>query len=83
MCQTPLWTNASGRLLQPGHHLAADAQALLMQEYGAPIGVAQALLVGARLAGLPVHFDGLYVSPVTRVRDTRRDHRHRLAQAPL
>lgn len=35
-----------------------------------PIGVAQAHLVGARLAGLPVHFDGLYVSPMARARDT-------------
>lgn len=35
-----------------------------------PMGVAQAHLVGARLAGLPVHFDGLYVSPMERARDT-------------
>ena len=35
-----------------------------------PIGVAQARLVGARLAGLPLHFDGLYVSPMARARDT-------------
>jgi serine/threonine-protein phosphatase PGAM5 len=36
----------------------------------APIGVAQAHLVGARLAGLPARFDDLYVSPVQRARDT-------------
>ena len=42
---------------QPGPHLA-------------PIGVAQAQLVGARLAGLPMHFDAMYVSPVQRARDT-------------
>ena len=42
---------------QPGPHLA-------------PIGVAQAQLVGARLAGLPTHFDAMYVSPVQRARDT-------------
>lgn len=42
---------------QPGPHLA-------------PIGVAQAQLVGARLAGLPTRFDGMYVSPVQRARDT-------------
>jgi serine/threonine-protein phosphatase PGAM5 len=35
-----------------------------------PLGVAQAHLVGARLAGLPVHFDALYVSPLQRARDT-------------
>lgn len=34
-----------------------------------PIGVAQAHLVGARLAGLPA-FDALYVSPMQRARDT-------------
>ncbi|MGH8114916.1 MAG: histidine phosphatase family protein, partial [Rhodanobacteraceae bacterium] len=36
----------------------------------APIGVAQAHLVGARLADLPTRFDDLYVSPVQRARDT-------------
>jgi serine/threonine-protein phosphatase PGAM5 len=35
-----------------------------------PIGVAQAHLVGARLAGLPVKFDAMYVSPLQRARDT-------------
>jgi serine/threonine-protein phosphatase PGAM5 len=34
-----------------------------------PIGVAQAHLVGARLAGMPA-FDALYVSPLQRARDT-------------
>ncbi len=42
---------------RPGPHLA-------------PIGVAQAQLVGARLAGLPIQFDAMYVSPVQRARDT-------------
>jgi serine/threonine-protein phosphatase PGAM5 len=42
---------------RPGPHLA-------------PIGVAQAQLVGARLAGLPTRFDDMYVSPVQRARDT-------------
>ncbi|MGA9342222.1 MAG: histidine phosphatase family protein [Rhodanobacteraceae bacterium] len=35
-----------------------------------PIGVAQAHLVGARLAGLPTRFDDMYVSPLQRARDT-------------
>ena len=35
-----------------------------------PLGVAQAHLAGARLAGLPVHFDGLYASPLQRAKDT-------------
>ncbi|MCK9538276.1 histidine phosphatase family protein [Dokdonella sp.] len=36
----------------------------------APIGVAQAQLAGARLAGMPGHFDALWSSPVQRARDT-------------
>lgn len=35
-----------------------------------PLGAAQANLVGARLAGMPGRFDGMYVSPVQRARDT-------------
>jgi serine/threonine-protein phosphatase PGAM5 len=35
-----------------------------------PIGVAQAHLVGARLAGAPQRFGALYVSPMQRARDT-------------
>jgi serine/threonine-protein phosphatase PGAM5 len=34
------------------------------------LGVAQAHLVGARLAGLPTRFDALYASPLQRARDT-------------
>lgn len=35
-----------------------------------PLGVAQAHLAGARLAGLPGRLEGLYVSPMQRARDT-------------
>ncbi|MEO6173447.1 MAG: histidine phosphatase family protein [Arenimonas sp.] len=35
-----------------------------------PLGVAQAHLVGARLSGLPMHFDTMYVSPMQRAHDT-------------
>ena len=35
-----------------------------------PIGVAQAHLAGARLAGMPTRFDALYASPLQRARDT-------------
>ncbi len=35
-----------------------------------PMGVAQAYLAGARLVGLGLHFDALYVSPLQRARDT-------------
>ena len=35
-----------------------------------PLGVAQAHLAGAQLAGIPGHFDALFVSPLQRARDT-------------
>jgi serine/threonine-protein phosphatase PGAM5 len=35
-----------------------------------PLGAAQARLAGARLAGMPLSFDALYVSPLQRARDT-------------
>jgi serine/threonine-protein phosphatase PGAM5 len=35
-----------------------------------PLGSAQAHLAGARLAGTPGHFDGMFVSPMQRARDT-------------
>jgi serine/threonine-protein phosphatase PGAM5 len=35
-----------------------------------PLGSAQAHLAGARLAGMPGRFDGMYVSPMQRARDT-------------
>lgn len=35
-----------------------------------PLGVAQAYLAGAQLAGIPQHFDALFVSPLQRARDT-------------
>lgn len=35
-----------------------------------PLGVAQARLAGARLAGIAKRFDALYVSPMQRARDT-------------
>jgi serine/threonine-protein phosphatase PGAM5 len=35
-----------------------------------PLGVAQAHLAGARLAGLPTRFDAMLVSPMQRARDT-------------
>ncbi|MEP6881707.1 MAG: histidine phosphatase family protein [Dokdonella sp.] len=35
-----------------------------------PLGVAQAHMVGAQLAGIVQHFDSLYVSPLQRARDT-------------
>lgn len=57
-------------LVRHGYYLPdahADKQ---LGPHLAPIGVAQAKLVAARLAGLPTRFDALYVSPVQRARDT-------------
>ena len=57
-------------LVRHGYYLP-DAQAdKQLGPHLAPIGVAQARLAGARLAGLPIRFDALYVSPVQRARDT-------------
>lgn len=57
-------------LIRHGHY-AADPTIDERRGPGiSPIGAAQANLVGARLAGLPVKFDALYVSPMQRARDT-------------
>lgn len=57
-------------LVRHGHY-SPDANADATLGPGlSPIGVAQAHLVGARLAGLPVKFDAMYVSPLQRARDT-------------
>lgn len=57
-------------LVRHGHYLA-DAEADKALGPGlSPIGVAQARLTAARLRGLPVAFDALYVSPLQRARDT-------------
>lgn len=37
-----------------------------------PIGVAQARLAGARLAGMPGNFDAIFTSPLTRAHETAR-----------
>jgi serine/threonine-protein phosphatase PGAM5 len=55
-------------LVRHGHY-AADATADPRLGPGlSPLGVAQAKIVGARLA--PLHFDARYVSPLQRARDT-------------
>lgn len=57
-------------LIRHGHY-AADPTIDEKRGPGiSPIGAAQANLVGARLAGLAVKFDALYVSPMQRARDT-------------
>ncbi|WEN14365.1 histidine phosphatase family protein [Rhodanobacter sp. AS-Z3] len=57
-------------LVRHGDYRADPAADKKLGPHLAPIGVAQAHLVGARLAALPNHFDAMYVSPVQRARDT-------------
>ena len=57
-------------LVRHGYYLADANSDNKLGPHLAPIGVAQAHLVGARLAALPTRFDALYVSPVQRARDT-------------
>ncbi|WP_426700254.1 histidine phosphatase family protein [Rhodanobacter sp. Col0626] len=57
-------------LVRHGYYLPDPAADSRLGPHLAPIGVAQAQLVGARLAGLPTRFDTMLVSPVQRARDT-------------
>jgi serine/threonine-protein phosphatase PGAM5 len=57
-------------LVRHGYYVPDPAADERLGPHLAPIGVAQAQLVGARLAGLPTRFDAMYVSPVQRARDT-------------
>lgn len=54
-------------------HYEADANADPKLGPGlSPLGIAQAQLLGARLAGLPQPFDRMLVSPLTRAQETAR-----------
>ena len=57
-------------LVRHGNYVADPAADKKLGPGLSPIGVAQAHLAGARLAGLAIHFDDLYVSPLQRARDT-------------
>ena len=57
-------------LVRHGYYLPDAKADPKLGPHLAPIGVAQAHLVGARMAGLPNRFDAMYVSPVQRARDT-------------
>jgi serine/threonine-protein phosphatase PGAM5 len=57
-------------LVRHGHYAPDPAADPKLGPHLSPLGVAQARLVGARLAGLPARFDRLYASPVQRARDT-------------
>jgi serine/threonine-protein phosphatase PGAM5 len=57
-------------LVRHGNYVDDPAADPRLGPHISPIGVAQAHLVGARLAGLPIRFDALYASPLQRARDT-------------
>jgi serine/threonine-protein phosphatase PGAM5 len=57
-------------LVRHGQYVPDPAADPKLGPHISPLGVAQAHLVGARLAALPVRFDALYVSPLQRARDT-------------
>lgn len=57
-------------LVRHGHYLPDPTADEKLGPGISVLGVAQARLVGGRLAGLPGAFDALYVSPLQRARDT-------------
>ena len=57
-------------LVRHGNYVSDPAVDEKIGPHLSPIGVAQAHLAGAALAGLPVRFDHLYASPMQRARDT-------------
>jgi serine/threonine-protein phosphatase PGAM5 len=48
-----------------------------------PLGIAQARLIGARLRGMPVHFDSITSSAMTRARETAAVMHETLTDVPL
>ena len=57
-------------LVRHGNYVDDPAADPRLGPHISPIGVAQAHLVGARLAAMPIRFDVLYASPLQRARDT-------------
>ena len=57
-------------LVRHGEYDADPAADPKLGPHLSALGLAQAHLVGARLAGLPGHIEGLHVSPMHRARDT-------------
>lgn len=57
-------------LVRHGNYVSDATADKRLGPHLSPIGVAQAHLVAARLAGLPTRFDAMYVSPIQRARDT-------------
>jgi serine/threonine-protein phosphatase PGAM5 len=58
-------------LVRHGHYADDGANSPLGPGLS-PIGIAQAKLVAARLAGMPGNFDAVYASPLTRAQETAR-----------
>lgn len=57
-------------LVRHGNYVEDRATDPRLGPHLSPLGVAQAHLVAARLAGLPTRFDAMLVSPMQRARDT-------------
>ena len=68
--QTPAPAAKTIYLVRHGHYSPDPKADEKLGPHLSALGVAQAKLVAARLAGLPQDFDKLYVSPVQRARDT-------------
>ena len=68
--ETPAAAARTIVLVRHGHYSPDPAADERLGPGLSPLGVAQAHLVGARLAALPTRFDALYVSPMQRARDT-------------
>ncbi len=67
----PIGTSARNIILvRHGNYVSDPAADPKLGPALSPLGVAQAHLAGARLVGMPAHFDALYASPLQRARDT-------------
>lgn len=67
----PIATSARNIVLvRHGNYVSDPAADPKLGPALSPLGVAQAHLAGARLVGMPAHFDALYASPLQRARDT-------------
>ncbi|MBS0575640.1 MAG: histidine phosphatase family protein [Proteobacteria bacterium] len=70
---TPPASHAAARtivLVRHGNYLDDASVPEMPGPHLSPLGIAQAELAAARIAGMPEHFDALRVSPMQRARDT-------------
>jgi serine/threonine-protein phosphatase PGAM5 len=70
-------------LVRHGHYAPDPAADARLGPALTDLGVAQAHLVGARLAGLPEKFDSVYASPMTRAQETAKVIIGDLDNAPI